>query len=249
MFTRPSSRLRAVTALSIGLLLAACQPSQAPSTPNAAPETSTAAPVAPTDVAPVAGSDGAQVTDPTLAVEAPLAPPAPPAAPTTAPPAPPAPPAPAPVPPKPVAQATGEQYATVVSVTPVRRSVDNPQEVCRDVEVAERVEPKDDKQIAGAVIGAVAGAVIGNQIGDGHGRDAARVAGAVAGAVAGRKIQENQQNKKTQTRVERQCETVNDPRYETYAYDIVYSYAGQNHQARVAEDPGARIKLPVRSVE
>src|SRR5690606_20904814 len=113
----------------------------------------------------------------------------------------------------------------------------------------QQVAPKDENKIAGTAIGAIAGVVIGNQIGDGKGRDAARIAGAVAGAAAGRKIQENQQAKKTETRIEQQCETVNDPTYTTVAYDIVYSYDGQTHSARVAEDPGERIKLPVRSID
>ncbi len=30
---------------------------------------------------------------------------------------------------------------------------------------------------------------------------------------------------------------------------MTYSYGGQTHSARVAEDPGERIKLPVRSID
>ena len=137
----------------------------------------------------------------------------------------------------------------MVSVSPVMRIIETPREECRDVQVTEPVKPKDDRQIAGAVIGAVVGGVLGNQVGDGKGKDAARVAGAVGGAVAGRKIQEAQQNKKTQTRMEQRCETTVDTRTEVVAYDIVYSYGGTTHTARVAEDPGEKIKLPVRSVE
>ena len=150
---------------------------------------------------------------------------------------------------KPAPKPASDPYAQVISVTPVRRSIDNPKEVCRDVEVVYNVAPKDENKVAGTAIGAVAGAVIGSQIGKGHGRDAARIAGAVGGAVAGRKIQENQQSKRTETRIERQCETVNDTTYEIIGYDIIYSYDGKSHEARVAEDPGPRIKLPVRSID
>lgn len=148
------------------------------------------------------------------------------------------------------AQGTVE-YAQVVSVTPVRQSIDNPREVCRDVEVAYEVAPRDQHRIAGTVVGALVGGAVGNQVGDGSGRDVARIAGAVAGGVAGRKIQEHNQirNAQTRTRLERQCETVNNPSMKTVAYDVVYVYGGQSYSARVAEDPGERIRLPVRGIE
>jgi uncharacterized protein YcfJ len=151
--------------------------------------------------------------------------------------------------PKPPPAASGPHYGQVISVAPVRQSIDNPQEVCRDVEVVYQVAPKDENRIAGTAIGAIVGGAIGNQVGDGKGRDAARIAGAVGGAIAGRKIQENQQAKKTEARVERQCETVNDTQTRVIAYDIVYSYGGETYSARVAEDPGERIKLPVRGID
>jgi uncharacterized protein YcfJ len=228
------------------LLLAACQNPQAPA------GASVPAPVAPVEDSSGAGtqaeaSPGPELTAAPAQPAAPVAPPAPPSPPAPAPSAAPAPQAP-PSAPKPPA-ATGPQYAQVVSVTPVRQSIDNPQQVCRDVEVVRQVAPRDEHRIAGTAIGAVVGGAIGNQIGDGHGRDAARIAGAVGGAIAGRKIQEARQEKKTETRVERQCETVADPQTRVVAYDIVYSYGGETRSARVAEDPGEKIRLPVRSIE
>lgn len=228
------------------LLAAACQGDRNQPVVETPPQAA-AEPAAPTDPA-TAPADLAAVETPAEPAPPPVAPVAPAAPATPATPAP-APAAPAPAP-KPAAPATpAVQYAQVVSVTPVRQSQDNPQEVCHDVEVVYQVEPKDEHKIAGTAIGAIVGGAIGNQVGDGRGRDAARVAGAIAGGVAGRKIQENQQNKKTETRIERQCEIVNDPTFTTVAYDIVYSYAGQTHSARVAEDPGERIRLPVRSID
>ena len=32
-------------------------------------------------------------------------------------------------------------------------------------------------------------------------------------------------------------------------YDIVYSYGGETRSARVAEDPGEKIRLPVRGID
>ena len=238
--------------LGVSLALSACQPSASSgSDANSAPTTPPHE-IAATDAVPAeAGSAGENpVQAETLAAQSeaplapePVAPPTPPAPPAT-PPAPAAPAAPK-APPAPAA----EPYAQVISVTPVRRSVDNPQEVCRDVEVVYQATPKDENKVAGTVIGAVAGAVVGSQVGKGHGRDAARIAGAIGGGMAGRKIQEGQQSKRTETRIEHQCETVNDPTLEIVAYDIVYSYDGASHEARVAEDPGERIRLPVRSIE
>ncbi len=225
-----------------GLLLAACQ-GQAPDAgaPEAVPPAQTSPAATEPDVAPVVPEATVAAVPEADSVPAAAAP-----APNPAPPATPAPAAPAP---KPRPQPAGEQYAQVISVTPVRRSVDNPQEVCRDVEVVYHVAPKDEHKIAGTAIGAIAGAVVGSQVGGGSGRDAARIAGAVGGAVAGRKIQESQQEKKTVTQIERQCHTVNDPTYEVIGYDVIYSYGGQSYEARVAEDPGPRIKLPVRSID
>lgn len=226
---------------SFGLLLMACQ-GQAPDAraPEATPPAQTSPLTTQTDATPAAPAETAPEIVPTPAAE--------PVAAVPAPPPPPAAPPPPPPPPKPRPQAAVEQYGQVISSAPIRRSVDNPKEVCRDVEVVYQVAPKDENKIAGTAIGAIAGAVIGNQVGKGHGRDAARVAGAIGGAVAGRKIQESQQDKKTETRIERQCETVNDPTSEIIGYDIVYSVGGKTYEARVAEEPGPRIKLPVRSI-
>ncbi|MCX7562385.1 glycine zipper 2TM domain-containing protein [Xanthomonadaceae bacterium XH05] len=236
MNTQRTKWLLPATITAACLLMAACRndaPVAVSPPPPPAPAESAQAP----EVAPPAPTEAVAATP-----QAPTAPEAPPV------PSAPAAPAPAPAPaPRPSTPAV--QYAQVISVTPVRQSQDNPKEVCRDVEVVYQAAPKDEHKIAGTAIGAIVGGAIGNQVGDGKGRDAARIAGAVAGAAAGRKIQENQQAKKTETRIEQQCETVNDPTFVTVAYDIVYSYNGQTHNARVAEDPGERIKLPVRSID
>ncbi|MEO7917646.1 MAG: glycine zipper 2TM domain-containing protein [Dokdonella sp.] len=141
-------------------------------------------------------------------------------------------------------------YAQVISVVPVRDDRSATYRECRDVAVTHRAPVKDKDKIAGTAIGAVVGGLVGNQVGGGRGRDLATVAGAVGGGVAGRKIQENQQNKRTVTSIEQRCKTVNDKvgDGEIIAYDIVYEYGGESHKARVADDPGDRIALPVRSI-
>lgn len=142
-------------------------------------------------------------------------------------------------------------YARVVSVKPVRDDRSGSHQECRDVEVTRQAPVKDQNRVAGTAIGAVVGGVVGHQVGGGRGRDLATVAGAVGGGIAGRKIQENQQNRRTVTSVEQRCTTVKDQAGNgaIIAYDIVYEYGGQSHTARIDHDPGDRIALPVRPVE
>lgn len=146
--------------------------------------------------------------------------------------------------------AAGPAYAQVVSVKPVLGAAPTRNE-CRDVEVTEQAPVKDEHRVAGTAIGAVVGGAIGNQVGGGRGRDLATIAGAIGGGVAGREIQERQQQKRTISRIEQRCETVRDGSAEApvIAYDIVYSYAGETHKARIDHDPGDRIALPVRSID
>ena len=141
-------------------------------------------------------------------------------------------------------------YAQVISVVPVRDSKSASHRECHDVEVARKAPVKDKDKIAGTAIGAVVGGLVGNQVGGGRGRDLATVAGAVGGGIAGRKIQENQQDKRTVSSVEQRCRTVNDSSGSgaIVGYDIVYEYEGESHKARVIDDPGERIALPVRSI-
>lgn len=145
---------------------------------------------------------------------------------------------------------SGPAYAQVISVLPVRDDASASHRECHDVEVTRKAPVKDKDKIAGTAIGAVVGGLVGNQVGGGRGRDLATVAGAVGGGIAGRKIQENQQDKRTVTSVQERCRTVTDnvDIGAIVGYDIVYEYAGESHKARVADDPGERIALPVRSI-
>lgn len=142
-------------------------------------------------------------------------------------------------------------YAQVISVVPVRDDHSASHRECHDVEVIQKAPVKDKDRIAGTAIGAVVGGVLGNQVGGGRGRDLATVAGAVGGGIAGRKIQQNQQDKRTVTSVQERCRNVKDSSGSgaVVGYDIVYEYAGESHKARVAVDPGERIALPVRSID
>lgn len=76
------------------------------------------------------------------------------------------------------------QYAQVLSATPIKETLKNPRQECRNVTLTHRRAVQDEHRIAGSVLGAVAGGVLGHQFGGGRGRDIATVAGALAGDTA-----------------------------------------------------------------
>lgn len=142
-----------------------------------------------------------------------------------------------------VAAEAGVQYAKVVSVDPVRKTVNNPKQVCRDEVVTHTAPPKDQHQIAGTAIGAVVGGVLGNQVGGGKGKTLATVAGAVGGGYAGKKIQENRQQGQVTTTTERRCDTVANTSTRIVGYDVRYQYNGVTRTVRMDHDPGDRVQV------
>ena len=141
------------------------------------------------------------------------------------------------------ASADGAKYANVVSVDPVRETVNNPKQVCHDEVVNTTTPPKDQHQIAGTAIGAVVGGVLGNQVGGGKGKTLATVAGAVGGGYAGKKIQESRQHATTTSTTVRRCETVNNTSTKLVGYDVRYEYNGVTRTVRMDHDPGDRVKV------
>lgn len=140
---------------------------------------------------------------------------------------------------------SGPEYAEVLAVEPVTRTVRTPREVCRDEVVTQQKPVKDANRITGSVVGAVVGGVLGSQVGSGSGRDAATVAGAAAGGYAGNRVQKRVQDGATVDTVEQRCETVYDAREEqTGEFDVRYRLNEQEGEVRMSRDPGDRI--PVR---
>ena len=134
-------------------------------------------------------------------------------------------------------------YAQVLNVEEIKETVETPREVCEDVEVTKKVQPKDEKKIAGTAIGAVAGGLLGNQIGGGSGKTLATVAGAAAGGYAGRKVQGNQQDKNTHTTTERRCHTVTDTSENVVGYQVTYTIGEEKGSVRMDQKPGSRIPV------
>lgn len=137
----------------------------------------------------------------------------------------------------------GVKYAKVVGVEPVRSTVNNPRQVCRDETVTHTAPPKDQHRIAGTAIGAVVGGLVGNQVGGGKGKTLATVAGAVGGGYAGNRIEASRQHPQVTTSVERKCDTVNDTSSKIVGYDVRYVYNGVTRTVRMDHDPGDRVQV------
>ena len=137
----------------------------------------------------------------------------------------------------------GPQYAQVLSATPIKESIKQPRQECRNVTLMHRRPVQDENRIAGSVLGAVAGGVIGHQFGGGRGRDIATVAGALAGGYGGNQVQGALQDRDTYTTSEQRCKTVYDKQEKMLGYDVTYKIGDQQGKIRMENDPGTRIPL------
>ena len=140
-----------------------------------------------------------------------------------------------------------QNYAQVLAVEPVTKTVRTPRQVCHDETVTHQVPVKDPKRVTGAVVGAVVGGVLGNQIGDGRGQTAATVAGAAAGGYAGSKIQKKTQEVNTYQASETRCSTVYDTTEKADGYEVTYRLGDDTGSVHMDRHPGERI--PVRDGE
>ncbi|HYM41861.1 MAG TPA: glycine zipper 2TM domain-containing protein [Steroidobacteraceae bacterium] len=135
------------------------------------------------------------------------------------------------------------QYAEVLNVTPVMKTIRTPRQECHDEQVTRQAPVKDEHQVIGTLAGAVIGGVIGHQIGGGSGRDLATVAGAAGGGYAGNRVQKNLQDRDTVTSTEQKCETVYDSSQRISGYHVRYRLNGKEATVTMDHDPGARIPL------
>ena len=139
--------------------------------------------------------------------------------------------------------AAGVKYAKVISVEPVHKKTNAPQQVCRDETVTHTAPPKDQHQLLGTAIGAVAGGLLGNQVGGGRGRTLTTVAGAVGGGYAGNRIEASRQQGQVTTSVQRECRTVANASDKIIGYDVRYVYNGVTRSVRMDHDPGDRLQV------
>jgi uncharacterized protein YcfJ len=137
----------------------------------------------------------------------------------------------------------GPDYAEVVKVTPLTKSIRTPRQECHDEQVTRQAPVKDEHQVVGTLAGAVIGGVIGHQIGGGSGRDIATVAGAAGGGYAGNRVQKNLQDRDTVTTTEQKCQTVYDSSEKIIGYHVRYRLSGKEASVQMDHDPGRRIPL------
>ena len=135
------------------------------------------------------------------------------------------------------------QYADVISVKAVTKTINTPRQDCRDETVTHTRPVQDEHRIAGTAIGAVLGGVLGNQVGGGNGKKLATVAGAVAGGYAGNKTQQHMQQGDTYTTVEKRCNTVMDSHQEAAGYEVRYRLNDKVSTIHMDHDPGKKIPV------
>jgi len=137
----------------------------------------------------------------------------------------------------------GPEYAQVLKVTPLTKTIRTPRQDCHDENVTHQAPVKDQHQVIGSVAGAVIGGVLGHQIGGGSGRTIATVAGAAGGGYAGNRIQKNLQDKDTVTTTEQKCVTVYDSSEKRTGYSVRYRLGTQEATVKMDHDPGDHIAV------
>lgn len=134
--------------------------------------------------------------------------------------------------------ANADEFARVISASPVVQQVAVPRQVC----MQQQVETQPSKSGLGAILGAVAGGALGNQVGHGGGRAVATAVGAVGGAVLGNNI-EGTGPAQVQTVQNCHTETVYENRVN--GYTVQYEYAGRQYTTQMPYQPGDSIKVRV----
>ena len=135
------------------------------------------------------------------------------------------------------------QYADVVQVTPLTRTIRTPKQSCHDESVVHQRPSRDSHQIFGTVTGAVVGGLLGHYVGGGTGRDIATAAGAAAGGYAGNRIENKIQRGNTYTTTEHKCATVYERSVKQEGYEVRYRVGDKEGTVRMDHDPGQRIPL------
>lgn len=163
-----------------------------------------------------------------------------------------------------------EDFAQVVSATPVVQRIAVPARQCwneqvtaveeRRVRVPGQVEYSEPRANSGAgtVLGAILGGVIGHQFGNSTaGRDHGTAAGAVIGGLIGNDIERNNAaggyrridsvavEQVPVTRDVQRCRTETEYREQVVGYDVRYRYGGREYLTRMDSNPGPTIRVQV----
>lgn len=135
------------------------------------------------------------------------------------------------------------QYAEVVQVIPLTKTIRTPKQDCHDDSVVHQRPSRDDHHIVGTVAGAVVGGLLGHYVGGGTGRDLATAAGAAGGAYAGNRIENRMQKGNTYTTTEHKCATVYERSVRQEGYKVRYRLGDKEGTVRMDHDPGPRIPV------
>jgi uncharacterized protein YcfJ len=165
-------------------------------------------------------------------------------------------------PPPTAEESTHYGWADVLRVDPV---YDDTQSDARaapcfeDVPPPAPVQDHSDKRAGGTIVGAIVGGVIGSMFGHGDGRKATIAAGAVAGGVVGNNVAAADDAREAEAvaasemdnappaGAQRHCGEPKDANGQRriVGYDVEYRYRGEIYLARLAYDPGDRLRVRV----
>jgi len=165
-----------------------------------------------------------------------------------------------------------EDFATVISATPIMQRVAVPTRQCWNEQVAaveerrvrvpgqvEYSEPRANSG-AGTVLGAIIGGVVGHQFGNSTGgRDHGTAAGAVIGGLVGNSIDRDNAEGGVRrvsrdaysvervpvTREVQRCRTNTEYRDQVAGYDVRYRYGNRDYLTRMDRDPGPTIRVNI----
>lgn len=135
------------------------------------------------------------------------------------------------------------QYAEVVQIVPLTRTIRTPRQVCHEQTVVHQRPSRDVHHLLGTVAGAFIGGVLGNQVGGGSGKALATAAGVAAGGYAGNRIENRMQRGDTYTTSERRCTTVYERTVAPEGYEVRYRLDGKEGRVHLQYDPGNRIPV------
>ncbi|MGM0536334.1 MAG: glycine zipper 2TM domain-containing protein, partial [Pseudomonadota bacterium] len=148
-------------------------------------------------------------------------------------------------------QQRGPEYAEIINVETLTRSVETPREVCEEVVVQLPAEAStgqgashDPHRVVGSAAGAIVGGLLGNQVGGGSGKKIATVAGAIGGGLVGREVQERVEARQharsapsqPRTTTRQECRTVVDTRQVTEGYEVTWRH-GETVETRRLDSP------------
>ncbi len=167
-------------------------------------------------------------------------------------------------PPPTAEESTHYGWADVLRVDPVydEAQADAPQPCFEDVPppapMPEPAQDHSDKRAGGTIVGAIVGGVIGSMFGHGDGRKATIAAGAVAGGMVGNNVASADDAREAEAvaasemdnrpaPTERHCGEAKDSNGQRriVGYDVEYRYRGEIYLARLAYDPGDRLRVRV----